>query len=125
MLLKEFFGKAIDIDKNRTNSETDNENPNDDLFWFIINHDKLHKDYFMPLARKMKQKHKNNSFDKEQFVKAFMPMVNKGCMEYYHREKMNGKPEKLFSKTMRQSLCEKLYSHYYEDILKDNYSLGI
>jgi len=126
MLLNEFFGRAINIGKQDT-EPSKNRDDQEDYFLmnFILEHDKLHKDYFIPLAQKIKKLQLEDKIDKEKLIKEFMPMVNKGCMEFYHREKMTGKPEKLFPKQLREALCEKLYNHYYEDILKDNYNLGI
>jgi hypothetical protein len=63
MLLKEFFGKAIDINK-QMNKSRDDEGVGNDLFWFIIDHDRLHKDHFHPLAKKIHAAHKNNKLDK-------------------------------------------------------------
>ena len=51
-------------------------------------------------------------------------MVKKGCMEYYHHKKLKGHAEKLFTKELKQDLCEKLFDHYFEDIINDNYQIG-
>jgi hypothetical protein len=53
-----------------------------------------------------------------------MPMVNKGCLEYYEENDLKGRPETLFSKDLREELCEKLYDHFCDDIVKDKYKLG-
>jgi hypothetical protein len=124
MLLKEFFGPAISaghkiLDNNKKSSEQD-----DDLFWYILDHDKLHKDYFIPLAQKIKNRHDKNCLDKTKCVKEFMPMVNKGCLEYYEKRKLKEKLSKLFPNKIRNDLCEKLFDHYYEDIVKGSYTLG-
>lgn len=123
MLLKEFFGRAINAGKNPDKKDQDGQN--NDLFWYILDHDKLHKDYFLPVARKIKKETTSNKFDKETCIREFMPMVEKGCMEYYKHKKLNGKLGKLFPKELREELCEKLYDHYYEDIVKDCYNLGM
>jgi hypothetical protein len=119
MLLNEFFGKAInpikDLQKGR-----DDKNIGDDLFWYIVDHDKLHKDFFHPIAVKMKK----SDFNKEKCVSEFLPMVNKGCKEYYTHNKMQGKLGKVFSEELRKDMCERLYDHYKEDIVKDKYKLG-
>lgn len=125
MLLKEFFGPAIKAGNKMLDNKDKSSDQNDDLFWFILDHDKLHKDYFLPLAQKIKKSHNENKFDKKSCIKEFMPMVNKGCIEYYSKKKLTGKLGKLFPKEVREDLCEKLFDHYYEDILKDSYSLGI
>ena len=123
MLLNEFFGKTIDINKEMSKNSDDKE-MHDDLFWYILDHDKMHKDYFLPLAKKMKQRSMKKELDKEQCIKEFLPMVNKGCMEYYHHKKLTGRPEKTFTEELRKEICEKLFNHFREDVDKDTYKLG-
>ena len=123
MLLNEFFGKPIDPIKDLKKNK-DDRNIDDDLFWFIIDHDKLHKDYFHPVAKKIHHSHNNNQLDKEEMVKEFMPMVKKGCTEYYHHKKMTGKLGKIFHEELRKDMCERLFDHYKEDIIKDSYKIG-
>jgi hypothetical protein len=123
MLLNEFFGKSIDISKEMAKNGDDKE-MHDDLFWYILDHDKLHKDYFMPVAKKIYKDHKANKLDKEKCVMEFLPMVKKGCMEYYQHKKMKNNPDKVFTKELQKELCEKLFNHYQEDIVKDKYNLG-
>jgi hypothetical protein len=53
-----------------------------------------------------------------------MPMVIKGCREYYADKKMQGKLGKVFSKDLREEMCKRLYDHYKDDIKKDVYKLG-
>ena len=125
MLLKEFFGPAIKAGQKMLDNKQESENQSDELFWYILDHDRLHKDYFLPLARKIKKRHDENKLDKSVCIKEFMPMVNKGCLEFYNKKKLSGKPGKLFPKQLREDLCEKLFDHYYEDILKDCYNIGM
>lgn len=124
MLLKEFFGPAISVGKKQLDNNSDVATQDDDLFWFIVNHDRLHKDYFMPLARTFKKRHAENNVNESQCIKEFMPMVKKGCMEYYSKNKLEGKAEKLFPKELRERMCQRLYDHYYEDVINDSYNLG-
>lgn len=123
MLLKEFFGKNADPIKD-LHKGRDDQNIGDELFWYIVDHDKLHKDFFHPIAQKIKKESNSNKFDKEKYVAEFMPMVKKGCMEFYHQNKMQGKLGTLFSKELRKDMCERLFDHYREDIVKDQYKLG-
>lgn len=125
MLLKEFFGRSIKVGKQSDKAHMDQNEKDNDLFWYILDHDKLHKDYFLPLAQKIKRRKNEGQLDKENCIMEFMPMVEKGCMEYYKHKKLNGKLGKLFPKQLREELCEKLFDHYQEDIIKDCYSLGI
>lgn len=125
MLLKEFFGKAIDIDKElaKTNNDQGFEN---DLFWFIIDHDKLHKDYFHPIAAKIHKLSKSDNLDKAELIKEFLPMARKGCQEFYVSNKLPGHFEDNFSKELLKELCEKLYNHYANDIINDkHYMIGV
>lgn len=122
MKLFEFFGKTDvktkDLERDSSKQTLDN------LYYYMLEHDRLHKDYFIPLAKKIKKESKLGSPDKSNQIKEFMPMVEKGCKEYYIKNKVPGKFENVFTTEIKQELCEKLYDHYYEDIIKDNYKLG-
>jgi len=121
MLLKEFFGKNIDPVKNLQKGRDDKKIDND-LFWFIIDHDKLHKDYFFPIAAKLSKD--KEQYDRSKMVKEFMPMVVKGCKEFYEKKKMKGRLGQAFSKDLRKDMCERLLDHYKEDIIKGKYKIG-
>ncbi len=121
MLLNEFFGKNIDPIKNM-NKGRDEKNISDDLFNYIIDHDKLHKDYFFPIATKIAKK--KGDVSKEESCKEFLPMVLKGCKEYYEHKKMKGKLGKVFSKELRSDMCERLLDHYKDDIVNGKYKVG-
>lgn len=114
MKLFEFFGKPLTdpaMDKHQ-----DDHGITDEVFWFIVDHSKLYKDYFIPLAAKIKAASAKSEPDREKTVKLFLPMVNKGCMEFYYKNKMSGNQRTIFPKEMRQELCEKLYDHYRDEI---------
>jgi hypothetical protein len=119
MLLNEFFSKPNEISKK--SSEDHGEKIDNDLFWYILDHDKLHKDYFFPIAKKMQKLKECGS---EMMLELFMPMVIKGCKEYYQDKKMTGRLSKKFPTEMREGMCKRLYDHYYEDIQKGKYRLG-
>lgn len=122
MRLLEFFGKPIAIGKQAKKEEA--QNPNDDLFWYILDHDKLHKDYFMPIGRKMSKDLKHGKVTKDAYMKSLKPMVEKGCVEFYHRNKMKGKLSKAFPKELRDNLCERLCDHYLEALQNNEFQLG-
>jgi len=124
MKLMEFFGKAVDINKEMSKDREDSK-IGDDLFWFIVDHDRLHKDFFHPIAVKIHQAQKANKLDKEEIVKDFMPMVIKGCKEFFRKHKMLGNLKETFPKELRKDVCEKLFDHYREDIIKGKYKIGI
>ena len=121
MFLTEFFGKSLDI-KPASDRDDDQEISNE-VFQFILDHDRLHKEYFHPLAKKIQRQQQNKKENKSQLVKEFMPMVEKGCKEFYHKNKMTGKLGKIFPLDMREELCDQLYDHYCDDIKSDKYKL--
>lgn len=121
MKLVEFFSRPIDIDQNQKSKKDQDPKFEDDLFWFILDHDRLHKDYFFPIAKKLK---KLKECDNPVILELFMPMVVKGCKEYYSDKKLNGKLGKVFSKELREEICKRLYDHYKDDVKKDIYRLS-
>jgi hypothetical protein len=96
MLLNEFFGSAIALGKKEDHKNPDNKNNTDQVFWYILDHNKLHKDHFHPLASKIKKHHTEDKLDRESMMKEFMPMVKKGCKEFYHQNKLPGHFENNF-----------------------------
>lgn len=119
MLLNEFFGKAIKMHKQADRTKDGNDDLLNRLFYYTIEHDKIFKEYFFPVAKLIKK-----GMSKDQCLKEFMPMVNKSCKEYYAKNKMAGKLSKQFPRELREELCEKLYDHYREGVLKDEYNVG-
>jgi hypothetical protein len=122
MLLNEFFGKPVKLGRDQNKEDT--KNHSDDIFWFILDHDKLHKNHFFPVANKIQKGIKTNKLKKDECVMELAPMVNRGCMEFYHTNKLKGKPNKLFPKEMRKDLGERLFDHYFEGIKNGDYELG-
>jgi hypothetical protein len=120
MLLKEFFGKTLNS-TSPVEKESKRKVDHDDLFWYIIDHDKLHKDHFFPIAKKVKEL---DECTPEMVLELYMPMVKKGCKEYYAERKLKGKLGKIFDKELLEDLCHKLHDHYFEDVKKDRYNLG-
>lgn len=120
MKLFEFFGKTLN--SKQSSEKDDTAFSKDELFWFLIDHDDLYKKYIFPIAKKIKR---NKNYTQEKIVKDFLPMVNQGCLEFAREKKIIGKLSKLFPKEMREELCEKLHEHYYDDIVKDRYKLGL
>lgn len=123
MILREFFGKSIDPIKT-LHKGRDDQNIGNELFWYIIDHDKLHKDHFHAIAPKIKKANEDGHVDKEEQVDAFMPMVKKGCKEFYSYKKMTGRLGKIFSEELRKDMCERLYDHYRDDVVNDKYKIG-
>ena len=130
MKLYEFFGHLdLDLDQKKTDDENLNREQEeiliDNIFWFIVDNDKLHKKYFMPAAAKLKKIHDTASTkDNKHDWKTWIPMVNKGCVEYYEKHDVKGDPKDVFNKRVRRDLCKKLVDHYHKDIVNGEYELG-
>lgn len=131
MKLLEFFGTAAQIsDKPSTDdltgkTEVDREKQADDIFWFMLDDDSLHKKYFIPLAREVVEQIKANKFNAKQFNPKWMPMVNQACIRFYNKEEMTGDPKDEFPFEFRKGLCIRFGEHVYDDIKKGEYNLGI
>lgn len=121
MKLVEFFSRPLDIASNQKGRDEQTNVKKDDLFWFMLDHDKLHKDYFFPIARKLK---KNSNCTPETVLELFMPMVKQGCKEYYSKNKLKGKLGRVFPKDLREEMCQRLYDHYRDDIQNEKYQIG-
>jgi hypothetical protein len=131
MKLNEFFGNIKhdteqdkDLDPQSIGKEEEQE-LEDQVFWFILDDDDLHKKYFMPVAKELVRIHKTDTkADDLTNWKTWMPMVNAGCMNFYKEQDLKKRPEDVFTKEMRVALCKRLTDHYHDDILKDSYNLG-
>lgn len=120
MILKEFFGNTLNLSNKDPEKKMSNDINADDLFWFILDDDHLHKKHFFPIARKLKQKNKPSD---EIIIEMFMPMVKEGCLKFYKKNKLTGKPAKLFPKELREQMCSKIYQHFENDIKEGVYKL--
>jgi hypothetical protein len=97
----------------------------DELFWYILDNDKIHKEHFVPIAQKVGRELKaKKKIDRDAFRECWMPMVEAGCMEFHKEHKMQGRPSKLFDKEFCKGLCERLADKHLEDIRKGEYKLG-
>jgi hypothetical protein len=129
MKLYEFFG----------NIQHDHEDPSDkskpthgeekelgdQVFWYILVDDDLHKKYFMPLAKELKKIYDSKSKqDDLHDWKLWMPMVKQGCVHYYKHNEVKGDPVDVFNKDFRIDLCKRLADHHHKDIIKGEYKLG-
>jgi len=136
MYINEFFGNIkhnVDIEKHdgkdsrdvlTGRSESMDQQLADDLYWFILDHDELHKTHFMPLAKEISQLQKSKKFDHGKYIKKWMPMVKAGCLKFYKQQKMEGHPNDIFTKKMRKDLCYRLADQHHRDIEKNEYTLG-
>ena len=130
MKLYEFFGN-IERDLDKDDRAPDNlklekeQELSDNLFWFILDHTDLHKEFFMPIAKKLKKIYDSKSKkDDLHDWKVWMPMVNKGCIQFYKKHQMIEDPNDVFNKNLRIDICKRLTDHYHQDIVKDEHKLG-
>lgn len=121
MKLYEFFSHInVDADKNKdksadekyTMSLEEKDQFKNDLFFYILDHDDIHRKQFHDIAEQMTD---------DSTANVWMPMVKKGCMEFHNANKMLHHPRDLFDKEMCEELCNMLDDHYRKDIKKGEY----
>lgn len=124
MKLYEFFGNInldLDQDKNKDSHSPSKEEENqlgDELFWYILDHDELHKKHVMPVSKDLEKKYEDKKGDSSRDWKMWIPMVNQGCMKYWKEKKLEKHPSDAFPKDLRKELCQRLEDHYRENITK-------
>jgi hypothetical protein len=107
MKLFEFFNqphKISEVEKSKLPELNE-----DEVFYNILDNDRLHKKYFFDLSKKIKK------CEPDRVIEVMMPMVSEGCRDYYQENKLTTKMEKCFPKDMREQLCQRLYDHYCEN----------
>jgi len=119
MKLYEFFG-AMHVnqspDKNEDGklSKEEREQFKNDLFYYILDHDKIHKESFFDITEEIFN-------DKECKEDVWVPLVKRGCMEYYREKQLKDDPKDMFTKEFQEDVCKMLDDHYRKDILKGEY----
>lgn len=124
MKLYEFFGN-IDHNVNQDNdrdpaapSKEDEKELGDQLFWYILDNNDLHKKYYMPAAKELHRIYKSDTkSDDVHDWKTWMPMVEAGCREFYKEHEVKESPQDAFNKELRIDLCKRLADHYHEEIV--------
>lgn len=128
MKLYEFFSVPSVEDSEKTpdyKNQSERERLANDVYWFILDHDKLHKEHFMPIAQDIRKEHKTKKeVDRKKYTECWAPMVEQGCMEFYHENHLQGDPKKLFDEDFVKSICERLAERHIEDVVKGEYKLG-
>jgi len=130
MKLFEFFGNInhdVDRDKDRDSQALTKEEEqefSDNVFWYIIDEDDLHKKYFLPIAKDLKKKYDDTTDDDSVDWKVWLPIVNAGCTKYYKDHKIDKHPKDAFQQKFRMELCKRLEDHFHQDIAKGEYNLG-
>lgn len=121
MKLNEFFGN-IDYSKDAGQADHgEDQKLGDQVFWYIIDHDDLHKRHFLPAANTISKTHKDKGMHD---WKIWDKLVKEGCLEYYKHHKLEKDPKDIFHKEFREDLCKRLAEHYHNDIIKGEYNLG-
>jgi hypothetical protein len=130
MKLYEFFGKIdhnIDSEKDQDPSSPGKEEEQElgnQVFWYILDHDNLHKKHALPLAKQIKKEYSSKKEEGVHDWKLWMPMVKEGCAKYFEENDVQGDPNDVFNKEFCIDLCKRLADQYHEDITKDEYDLG-
>jgi len=121
MKLNEFFGQ-LNLDQqqhvgNGMHHEED-EKLRDDVFWFVLDDDDLHKQFFIPVADKVKNHHTARDW------KTWIPMVKAGSLKYLKTHNIKGDPRERFNKEFLRDVCQRIDDHYRENELKENFADG-
>lgn len=130
MKLYEFFNVPVDKkekefpDFGKTKSTEEKAKLADEVFWYIIDNDDLHKEFVMPFAKEIKNQVTSPNFNHNRFTKHWMPMVEKGCRLFHKRQKLKDNPNKLFDEELKDELCKRLSEKYVEDVRDDHYHVG-
>jgi hypothetical protein len=121
MKLFEFFS-TLDVNLDNTKEKTADEKYEmsleekdhfkNDLFFYILDHDDIHRKHFHDIAEHLTDETKPS---------VWMPIVKKGCMEFHNQNKFLAHPKELFDKEMMEELCHMLDDHYRKDIKKGEY----
>lgn len=127
MKLLEFFNVPNDNPSRvdlQGNSQEDKAKMQDELYWYIIDNDDLHKQYVLPFVSDLKSHLSDPNFNIDRFKKEWIPMINKGCKMYYHDKKLKSNPETMFDKDFKKSLLDKIAEKYIEDVKNKAYHVG-
>jgi len=96
-----------------------------ELFWYILDNDDIHKKHFIPIAKQIQRDLKSKGkIDRKDFIDCWMPMVEAGCLEFHKDKQMPGNPRKVFDREFREGLCQRFSDQHLEDIKKKKYNLG-
>lgn len=131
MNLFEFFSVPSvkdhqDKEKGQTpTSDSERHQLTDELFWYILDHDDLHKKHVIPQLHKIRNDSKDSKkIDKSKYQECWIPLVKEACLKFHKENKMSGHPKKVFDEEICKQLCRRLADRYIEDIKKGEYKLG-
>jgi hypothetical protein len=130
MKLYEFFNVPVDKKEKAfpdyANSKSDEEKTKiaDQLFWYIIDNDDLHKEFVLPFIKDMKAQITSPGFNRDRFTKKWLPMINKGAKLFYKHEKLKDDPKDLFTDNLKDELCKQLCDKFIDEVKEDHYHIG-
>lgn len=127
MLLNEFFGGHVENSNDLVGGDKSVKEAElvDKVYWYMLDDDDLHKDVVVPLAREIASKLKDNKFDSNEYTLKWMPLVNQACIKYYKENKLKDDIKDVFTKEIRQGLCQRIADRHHKDISSGEYNLGV
>lgn len=128
MKLFEFFNIPPE-EKNKHTSDNSGVAPEeieqmkDDIFWFIVDQDDLHKNYILPLINKYGSQIKDHNLDRNRFEKEWLPMINKGCGLYHKEHELKMNPAELYN-DIKDDLAKRFVEKCISDVEENAYLIG-
>jgi hypothetical protein len=123
MKLFEFFS-TLDVNLDQTKEKTADEKYEmsleerdhfkNDLFFYILDHDDIHRKHFHDVAEQIEK-------NKDSKPSIWLPIVKKGCLEFHNHNNLLSHPKEIFDKEMMEELCNMLDDHYRKDITDGAY----
>ena len=96
-----------------------------DLFWYILDNDHLHKKHFFPIAQEIYSSVKEDKdIDRKKYTECWLPMVKEGAMMFYKHMNLTGNPSKIFDKEMCEHICKRIAERHIKDIAEGQYNFG-
>jgi len=121
MKLFEFFNVPKQ-EKSRVDNQgnqPDDQELTDQLFWFIIDNDELHKRHVLPFVKNYRQQIMNKKYSRDKFKKYLVPMIDRGCDLFLKDKKLTKNPSKLFNNELRDSICSRVLDEIIASIQND------
>jgi DNA-binding transcriptional regulator YhcF (GntR family) len=130
MKLYEFFNVPVEQHEkenksfHKAKSQEEKQKMADEVFWFILDHDALHKEHVIPSVRELAGQTMNPDFNRSKFAKQWIPMVSKGCTMFHKKNKMTQDPRDVFDDEFKDSLCKRFAEKFIKEINDKEYYIG-
>lgn len=85
------------------------------LLWYILDNDHLHKKYSLAILL-------SKDLSKIKNYKTWIPMVNAGCVMMYNEHEMSGNPQRHFDSEFRNDVARQIAEIYAEEFNEPNAS---